>query len=83
MDGGGKGLWMGCVDVGRGGRKQSMRECGGGFVKALVNKNLVGKLAVVVAVRRGEGKGLPVMLWVIGRTRAWKEPLKASMSGQG
>ncbi len=61
--------------------REALRRRGSGCVKSLVNKNLMGtEKAVIIAVRGG---GAPVMLWVIGWTRAWKELVKAFMSGQG
>ncbi len=76
----GERLRLDCVDVERGGRERGIEERGGGgCVKALVNKNLMGtEKAVDGAVSGGSG-GAPVMLWVIGWTRAWKELVKVSI----
>ncbi len=57
---GGKGSWMVCAVVDRGGRKRGMRKCGGGgCLKAVVEKNLMGaEKSVVVTVSDGKGRAI-------------------------
>ncbi len=59
----------------RGGHIRGARECGGGgCVKALVDKTK-WELKRLLLLLSGGGGGSPIMLWVIGWTRAWKEPV--------